>query len=400
MPSSNLSDNNRVAFSEKNGEPEMKLSNQRHLFEISNEVTYLNCAYMSPLLHSVRAAGERGLRKRARPWGLKSTEFFEDSEILRESFARLLNATSDAIALVPSASYGLATAAANLSDRAGKNILVLHGQFPSNVYVWMEYVKRHGGELVTVKRGTGESWTAPLLKKMDPHVGIVAIPHCHWSDGSLVDLPAIRKKADEINAALVVDLSQSFGAYPFNLEEVRPDFLVTVGYKWLMGPYGLSYLYIAPQYRNGTPIEFNWINREGSENFSGLGTYPGGYQNGARRFDMGERSNPVSLPMAIAALEQIRQWTIPEIQATLRELTSQIEVGAKKLGLKPLSEKLRVGHLIGIELGYERCLTVAAKLAQENIFVSARGDSLRVSPHLHCTEEDISRFLRGLEKLI
>ncbi|MDH3945393.1 MAG: hypothetical protein OET45_01895, partial [Chromatiales bacterium] len=87
------------------------IENQRHLFRIPDDITYLNCAYMSPQLNSVEAAGIEGLRRKSAPWEITTEDFFTDSERARELFARLIGARANDIAFIPSASYGIATAA-------------------------------------------------------------------------------------------------------------------------------------------------------------------------------------------------------------------------------------------------------------------------------------------------
>ena len=103
---------------------------------------------------------------------------------------------------------------------------------------------------------------------------VVAVPNVHWTDGSLVDLDAVIPAARRVGAAVVIDASQSLGALPLEVARLRPDFVVSVGYKWLLGPLGVGCLYVNERHRDGEPIEENWINREGAEDFSALVTTP------------------------------------------------------------------------------------------------------------------------------
>ena len=112
------------------------ISCQRHLFEIPEGVTYLNCAYMSPLMRSVVEAGKAGLARKARPWEIRTDDFFNREEDLRGLAAQLFHCAANDVAIVPSASYGLSTAALNLPIKRGQKILVLEEQFPSNFYPW------------------------------------------------------------------------------------------------------------------------------------------------------------------------------------------------------------------------------------------------------------------------
>ena len=98
---------------------------------------------------------------------------------------------------------------------------------------------------------------------MDDALALVAVPHCHWTDGTWVDLVKVGARAREVGAVLAVDATQSLGALPLNVAEVQPDYLVAAGYKWLMGPYSQGYLYVAPRHREGQPLELNWITRRG-----------------------------------------------------------------------------------------------------------------------------------------
>jgi selenocysteine lyase/cysteine desulfurase len=378
----------------------MTLPGQRHLFELPDDVTYLNCAYMSPQLRSVRAAGEAALGLKAQPWRVRPEDFFSGSEALRAVFARVVGADPEGVALVPSVSYGMATASANLKVREGQRLVVLAEEFPSNLYPWRELARRSRAEIVTVARPEDGDWTRAVLAQVDARCALVALPHCHWTDGSRVDLVRVGQRAREVGAALVVDGTQSVGALPLDVSAVQPDFLVASGYKWLMGPYSLGYLYVAPKHREGVPLEQNWMMRQGSEDFARLVDYRDAYQPGARRFDMGERSNFQLVPMAAAGLEQLLAWGVADIQATLRELTGRAAKGAAALGLEVVPEAHRSGHLLGLRRRGGYAPTVAKTLAGQNIHVSVRGDNLRVSPHLYNTPEDVDRLLAALAPLL
>jgi selenocysteine lyase/cysteine desulfurase len=377
----------------------MLLPSQRSLFELPDGITYLNCAYMSPQLRSVSAAGQEALGRKAQPWTIRAEDFFTGAEELRGLFGGLVGAETDGVALVPSASYAMAVACANLRMRAGQRVVVIAEEFPSNLYPWRELAQRNGGTVFTVPRPEEGDWTRGVLEALDERTAAVAVPHCHWTDGTWVDLVKVGARAREVGAALVVDATQSLGALPLNVEQVRPDYLVSAGYKWLMGPYSQGYLYVAPQHREGRPVELNWIARKGSEDFARLIDYREEFQPGARRFDVGERSNFVLVPMASAALRQLHAWGVGSIQETLRELTRRVAAGAQGLGLEVAPEAYRAGHLVGLRRRGGYAAEVLARLAASRIYVSVRGDNLRVAPHLYNTAEDVDRLLNALAEL-
>jgi len=374
----------------------VNLGDQRELFEIPEEVAYLNCAYMSPQLRSARVVGERAVARKSRPWEITSSDFFEDAEQSRALFARLVGGEPDGVALVPSVSYGIGVAAANVPVREGERILILEDQFPSNVYPWRELAKRTGARLVSVPRPDDYDWTSVVLDLLDEGTAVVAVPNCHWTDGSLLDLGRVGESARRVGAALVVDGIQSLGAHPFDVREVRPDFLVASAYKWLLGPYGIGFLYAEKRWREGTPIEHNWINRRGSEDFSRLVGYQDAFQPGARRYDVGERSNFALLPMANEALRRILDWGVDNVSETIGELTGLIEMEAKDRGIEAIPAERRARHMVGLKLGSAVAGDLAARLAGENVFVSVRGESVRVSPHLYNTERDVERLFAAL----
>jgi selenocysteine lyase/cysteine desulfurase len=377
----------------------MKLGSKRDLFEIPEDIVYLNCAYMSPQLRPAREVGEKTVSRKSRPWEITPDDFFEDAEEIRALFARLVGGDADGVAIIPSVSYGISIAAANVPVREGEKIIILEDQFPSNVYAWGGLAEQSGASLVTLPRPEDLDWTRALLEEIDTDTAVVAVPNCHWTDGSLVDLASVGESVREAGAALVVDAIQSLGAHPFDVSEVRPDFLVAASYKWLLGPYGVGYMYVGEEYREGKPIEHNWINRRGSQDFSGLVDYQDAFQPGARRYDVGERSNFALLPMAAEALRQLIDWGVENVSETIGTLTDLVEERAGALGIVTIPKESRARHMIGLMLGPDAPDDLATRLTTHNVYVSVRGPSVRVSPHLYNTESDVYRLFDVLERV-
>ena len=383
------------------------LPNQRALFDIPDDVAYLNCAYMSPLLNQVAAAGEAAARKKQHPWEMTAGDFFEVPDLGRELFARLIGAGRDSIAIVPAVSYGMAIAALNLELQPGDEILVLEDQFPSNVYPWKEKVRASGGRLVVIPRAPSSdlnkkqnAWTPRIIEAINSRTAIVALPQCHWIDGSLIDLVAVGKAVRKNGAALVLDLTQSAGAMPIDVQEIQPDYLVCASYKWLLGPYSIGFLYVAPHRQLGRPLEYGWTDRKGAKDFSRLVDYQDEFQPGAVRFDMGQRSQLQLMPMAIKGMQQILDWGVPEIAATLAQKTSAIAEQAQQLGLTCVPHEQRAGHYLG--LGFPGGLppNIHQELVGHHVHVSIRGDNMRVTPHLYNTEVDCDRLIEVLKLLL
>jgi selenocysteine lyase/cysteine desulfurase len=370
---------------------------QRHLFDIPEDVAYLNCAYMAPLMHSVVEAGQKGVARKSQPWNITADDFFTGSEELRSLAARFFNASANEIAIIPSASYGLQTAARNLPITRGQKILVLEEQFPSNIYPWRRLCQERGAEMVTVPKPTDGDWTALVLELLNDGVAVAALPNVQWTTGGLLDLETIGDACRKVGAALVLDLTQSLGVYPFDMRRVQPDFAVAAAYKWLLGPYSTGVMYIAPRWHEGRPLEENWIQRDNARNFSNL-YYTDSYQPGARRFDMGEHANFGLLPATIRAMQQLLDWGVDEISATIGALTRKIAHNLDGSGLIPWPEAKRAPHYLCLRSEASLPEGMVEALGKERVYISLRGASLRITPHVYNSHEDVDRLIHILEQ--
>lgn len=374
------------------------IPNQRHLFDIPDDVAFLNVATMGPLPKAAFEAGQRGLARKLQPWTIPDADFFEDTRQLRPLLAQLIGGDEAGIAFVPSVSYGLAVAAQNIALSRGQKILLLEDQFPSNVYTWRRLAADTGVEVETVSARGNQSLSEALLEAIGPDTGLVACPQVRWTDGARIDLAAIGVRCREVGAALVLDITQSCGAMRFDVKEVQPDFVAIAGYKWLLGPYGTGFLYAAPHRRDGRPLEENWITREGAADFSRLIDYTDRYAPEAERYDMGERSNFALLPAMKASIELILSWSIENIEATLGHRNRALASALNLRGFKVGSESERGPHYLGALLPDTAPTDLTLRLRAENIYVSKRGNRLRITPHLFTTDEDIARFLDALDR--
>ena len=374
------------------------LASQRHLFDIPDDVAFLNCAYISPLPKISLIAGEGGLRRKARPWTIAPTDFFATSETVRRLFANLINADANDIAFAPSVSYGMSQAAHNIPIAKTQAIVTLSEQFPSNVYPWMDLAERTGAAFVSVPRPGDDDWTSALLSCIGRSTAIVAVPHCHWTDGGLIDLGAVGTACRGVGAALCVDATQSVGALPLDVRRIDPDFVAVAGYKWLLGPYSLGFLYIAPRRQGGRPIEHNWIARKDSEDFAGLVNYSREFQAGARRFDVGERSNFALMPVAEASLKLLSEWTVPRVFETLRLRTAAIAERARgEFGIGSVPAHRRASHYLGLRFSGGVPSDLPMRLAAARVYVSVRGQAMRVTPHVWNTDDDVEKLFSVLK---
>ncbi|MFC1661458.1 aminotransferase class V-fold PLP-dependent enzyme [Gemmatimonadota bacterium] len=382
------------------------LSCQRSSFSLPQNLHYLNCAFMSPLPRAVEEAGIRGMFQKRDPSVLAPEDFFRASEEVRTLFGRLVNAPDPShIAILPSVSYGIGVVTRNTSIQAGQNIVLLHEQFPGNVYGWRRLAWERGAEVRMVGPdegpGRGQVWNERILDAIDDATAVVALAPVHWTDGTRFALEAIGAKARSAGAALVVDGTQSVGALPFDVQELKPDALICASYKWLLGPYSIGVGYFGPRYLDGLPLEETWIAREGSEDFRGLVDYRDAYQPGAVRFDVGERSNFILAPMLVAALKLVLNWDPERIQAYTLALGRRLMSEATELGYAVEDEEWRVGHIFGIRMppGLD-LVAVKSALERNRVSASLRGSALRVAPYLYNDDADMEALSRALREAV
>jgi len=372
-------------------------------FSLPKHSAYLNCAYMSPMLKSVEKVGLRGVRLKRNPADILPDDFFTVTKNLRKEFATLINvADEDRIAIIPSASYGISTVARNLRIQKGKHILVAADQFPSNYYPWQVAATESGAQLKVVSpeknfKDRGKIWNEKFLESINADTAVVALAHCHWADGTVFNLEAIRKRTRDVGALLIVDGTQSVGAFPFDVQKIQPDALICAAYKWLLGPYSIGMAYYGEYFNDGKPLEENWINRLNSEDFSSLVIYQPEYQPGARRFSVGEQSNFVLAPMASKAIEQLNRWGIDNIQEYCHSITEPAIAALRDKGFLIEELPYRASHLFGVRHAKQLDpVKLKANLKKHKVFVSHRGDAIRVSPNVYNDALDVQRLVKAL----
>jgi selenocysteine lyase/cysteine desulfurase len=379
---------------------------QRGAFQLPRDYHYFNCAYMGPLPRLAEEAGVAAIAKKRMPTRIIPPDSFWETDALRALFARLVHAEDPArVAIQAGVSYGVATAGKNLPVNAGQNIVITHEQFPGNVYTWRRIAGESQAEVRTVEPcpgpDRGRVWNERLLDAIDAKTAVVAVPHVHWTDGTRFDLVEVGRRCRDVGAALVVDATQSVGALDFSVAEVQPDALLCATYKWLLGPYSLSFGYFGPRFDDGTPLEETWIARDGSDDFQHLVDYQDEYQPGAVRYDVAERSNFFLAPIAAASLELLLEWRPDRIQDYCRTLTTDFLDHVGGLGYSVEEPAWRASHLFGLRMPASVDLgALRDTLAIRNVSASLRGTALRISPNIYNDKRDIAVLTEVLTEAV
>jgi selenocysteine lyase/cysteine desulfurase len=103
--------------------------------------------------------------------------------------------------------------------------------------------------------------------------------------------------------------------------------------------------------------------------------------------------------MAAEALRQLLDWGVENVSETIGTLTDLIEEKAGEHGIVTIPKERRARHMIGLMLGPDAPDDLATRLTAHNVFVSVRGESVRVSPHLYNTERDVEHLFEVLQRV-
>ena len=373
------------------------LPSQRALFDMPREVCYLNAAAWGPLPLASQEAGRIGVARKGRPWTLDPDFAAQQYARARAAAARLIGAAAEDVALISSVSYGVATAAKLLHLPHGSRVLLLGDDHSSPVLEWLTRAEAAGLAIDIVARPAEGDWTAALLAAIDrPGVAppaLASISSVHWSDGGAIDLARVAAALRACGAALLVDATHAAGVMPLDMRELDPDFLVFPTYKWVLGPYGRAFLYIARRHQDGTPLEQTAYGRRGVGAEQATYLADTGFVAGARRFDMGERDHFVSLEMASIGMEMVAGWGARAISERLAALTARLAAGLADAGVTIPDARVRAPHILSLGFPGGMPAGLMDRLAAANVHAAARLGRLRISPHVYNDETDMDRFV-------
>jgi selenocysteine lyase/cysteine desulfurase len=378
------------------------LPSQRALFDIPREVAYLNAAAWSPLPRAVQEAGHAGVARKGRPWTLDPALATRQHERARKAAARLINADPEDVALVSSVAYGVATAGKLMKIEPGSRVLLLEDDHSSPVLEWMARADQGGFTVDVVRRPADGDWTAAVLaasgRRGAPPGALASISSVDWSDGGVVDLAPVAAALRAQGAALLVDATHGAGVMTLDVTRLDPDFLAFPTYKWVLGPYGRAFLYVAKRRQEGVPLEQTSYGRRGVSSDRVPYLADTSFVAGARRFDMGERDHFISLEMAAVGMEMMAEWGAEAVTARLRMLTGRLAEGLEGAGVTLSAPRVRAPHILSLAFPEGLPGDLLDRLAAADVHVAARLGRVRISPHVYNDEADVDRFLAAFRE--
>ncbi|CAH0994684.1 Kynureninase [Emticicia aquatica] len=385
------------------------MTNQKHLFSIEEGLHYLNGAAYSPTLKSSVERGIEGINLKAvHTHQISGKDHFILPEKVQKLFSKLVNIPDyQRVAIIPSVAYGMATVAnnfhrlPNISEK--KHIIQIQDEFPNNVYAFDRVCQNHHLTYKTIVKpdvfeNRGKLWNQHILEGITTETAMVVMPHIHWIYGVKFDLENISKRCKEVGALLIIDGTQSVGALDFDIEKIQPDALICAGYKWLLGPYSIGLAYFSDFFDDGIPIEESWMHRVESDNFAKLIRYERAYRPKAQRYNMGEHSQFIQMPMLEDALTQLLSWGVNNIQNYTKSIIENPIKELQELGCWLEDEAYRANHLLGVSLPISiDNQSFTDKLMQNKIVISNRGVAIRVSQNIYNVEDDLWALVEVLK---
>jgi len=378
------------------------LPSQRDLFEMPRHICYLNSASYSPLPLKTQEAGRAAVLRKGTPWTLDAGFANTQHERARVAAARLISADPADIALIASVGYGVATAAKVVTIPRGARIIVLDNDHSSPVLEWQTRAEAQGFVIETVRQPDDGDWTSAVLATIErpgaPPVGLASISSVHWSDGGLIDLDQIAAALRRQRAIFLIDATQSAGVLAMDVARLDPDFVIFPTYKWLLGPYGRAFVYVAKRHQGGIPLEQTSFGRRDvrAENEVYLADLR--YVPDARRFDMGERDHFISMEMAAIGMEMMAEWGAAAVAQRLAMLTERIADGLRGVAVSMPERRVRAPHILSLSFKDGMTKGLVEGLAADGIYVASRLGRMRVSPHVYNDEADCDRFVAALTR--
>lgn len=379
------------------------LPSQRDAFDIPRDISYLNAAAWTPLPRASQEAGHIGVARKGQPWKIAPDFAAGIHDRTRRAAAALINANPADVAIISSVSYGVATAAKSLKVPRGSRVLVLAEDHSSPVLEWMVRAPDQGFTVETVPHPADGDWTAALLTAIarpGAPVGLASIASVHWSDGGVIDLQSVAAALRAHGAALLVDATHGAGVMTLDVKALDPDFLIFPTYKWVLGPYGRAFLYIAKRHQDGIPLEQTGYGRRDVSADHTPYMRDTAYVTGARRFDMGERDHFITMEMAAIGMELVARWGADAITERLRMLTDRLADGLGNSGALIPDARVRAPHILSLAFPNGMPDRLLGRLEALGAYAAPRLGRLRISPHVYNDEQDVDRFVAAFHSVM
>ena len=377
------------------------LTDYRREFAESEGVVYLNAALQAPLPLVAETAAREALEWKKHPYRLPDSLYFELPDRIREKIARLIGARAPEIAVTTGASSGMACVAAGIDWKPGDEVLIARGEFPAHFSTWLRY--QDAGKLrmrVVEPRGrfiAAEDYVAAI----GPQTRVVSASLVRFDNGAMLDASRVARACEQFGAAFLLDVTQCAGVIPFRIRDLGATMAVCSGYKWLLGPYGTGFFWIAEEWIERLPLgAVYFMALIGAHDFHAMPSNEFRPAPGARRWDSAETGNFTNLTALDASLDLLERIGADRIQQHVDALTSQLAEALPRdcfVLASPESRDRRGPYLCVSAADPKDTPAAYEKLRAAQISVSLRNHALRIAPYIYNTREEISRLVDVLK---
>jgi cysteine desulfurase/selenocysteine lyase len=333
-----------------------------------------------------------------------SNNFDENSEEtvfgeLHQVASRLINAGPEDIAVGSSATELLCSLAWAISPSKDQNVVSTEIVFPSTVYPWQRVASSTGCEIRLAKENNNFIHIDEIITLIDQHTAVVCISHVEYGNGQTFDLHLLAEAAHEHGALLVVDATQSAGAIPIDVQSCPVDALISGAYKWLCGPFGAAFMYLAPHLQ--TKLEPGLVGFRSHKNMWDLDASRIDYPQAAQKFEFSTMAFGCAVGLT-RAINFINNVGVENIFQYNRQLADRLIEGLQTRGAvitSPLEDKSR-SSIVRAHFENIGSNKIIQSLKRARVFVSRRGDSIRFSPHLYNSMSDIDKALAEIDNIL
>ncbi len=368
----------------------------RALFPVTERAVYLNHAAVSaPPIPTIQAI-QSYLADVSQNGSLNFRNWLAVKESARGLLASMLGARPEQVAFVRNTSDGLSTVANGLAWRPGDNIVTFRNEFPSNIYPWLRARDAFGIEVRMCEERDGRVDVEELLRLIDSRTRIVTISHVQYATGFRADLERIAKTARAHDALLVVDVIQSLGVVPVNVESQLIDVAAGACHKWLLTPEGVGFLYLSDRARERIqPTLVGWISVPNPDDTS---NFEQGWNKGTLAWESG--TGPAGLIYGLeASLKLLTQIGVPAIQSDLEVLTDHLCERLQGTNYQVISSRqpAEKSQIVSIRhRGSRSPMDLFTHLKTANVVTAPRGRGLRIAPHFYNNVEEIDQLIGAL----
>jgi len=369
-------------------------------FPSKNHGTYFNHAAVGPWPLCAAEAVQQFAEENAQRGPTGYSQWIKREERLREHLVMLLSAPSvDDIALLKNTTECISTVAWGLDWKRGDNVVVLEGEFPSNLLPWLAQSER-GVKVRRVDPRETENAEAGLISAMDENTRLLAVSSVRWSDGFRLNLKTLGKACRNRDILFLVDAIQQLGALRLDVESCHIDFLAADAHKWLLGPEGVAVFYTSQQARPLLALrQQGWHMYDNPFHFNRTDWTPAAT---ARRFEAGSPNSLGQVAMN-ASLELLLETGLAEVEKRVLSNTGALVDGLRQIPGVAIQSDTRSDRRSGIVNFNAEQLTPArihAALMQRSIYCTVRGPGVRLSPHFYQGEAEIEPVVSHIAEVL